>query len=61
MPNEASAASSQRVNETTHEKKKVKKYTEWSSYKRVSQNLNTKGAKGGSSFTISGVQIAKGN
>ncbi|MBT2648065.1 hypothetical protein J7E52_15425 [Bacillus sp. ISL-34] len=48
MPNEASAASSQRVNETTHVKKKVKKYTEWSSYKRVSQNLNTKGAKGGS-------------
>ncbi|MDP1420391.1 hypothetical protein Q8G35_18880 [Peribacillus simplex] len=48
MPNEASATSSQRVNETTHVKKKVKKYTEWSSYKRVSQNLNTKGAKGGS-------------
>ncbi|MED3692273.1 hypothetical protein P4534_26430 [Peribacillus butanolivorans] len=36
------------VNDFRNVKKKVEKWEEWSSFKRVSQNLNTYGAKGGS-------------
>ncbi|MCY9138185.1 hypothetical protein AB9M93_15185 [Peribacillus frigoritolerans] len=63
VPNEASAANSQQsmtikkgasnesgaqfVNDFRNVKKKVKKYEQWSSFKRVSDNLTT-GKKGGS-------------